>query len=261
MLNRHNFIDISMKIKNIGIVALFASFLAISACRSVNAPWKHYLTVINQCRDFCSPPESGYYRSGETIKFKTDKIYDASLYVILNDTYLTENDYEHDYLDYSFEMPDHDATLVFTMDSFYLDKDYTIIGVTSSYDEPINIITSKDIVEIKETKIPYEVYKSRRYGDNLNFPVTASTDKRDLDYNYDVLHNEPIVKAEDYAPTINTVVSEFTLTFKFFDGENFDFSFAVYDGVYIRQSSTNRYFKLKNGESVGPKIQYSSENQ
>lgn len=80
-------------------------------------------------------PKSGYYNAGDELLIRANILYDAQIYVFLNNELETTTSWTSDFKEWKIEMPSKDSTLVLTMDRFYATDVTTISKIFPSYME------------------------------------------------------------------------------------------------------------------------------
>lgn len=80
-------------------------------------------------------PKNGYYNAGVELLIRANILYDAQIYVFLNNELETTTSWTNDFNEWKIEMPSKDSTLVLTMDRFYATDVTTISKIIPSYME------------------------------------------------------------------------------------------------------------------------------
>lgn len=80
-------------------------------------------------------PKSGYYNAGDELLIRANILYDAQIYVFLNNELETTTSWTSDFNERKIKMPAKDSTLVLTMDRFYATDVTTISKIFPSYME------------------------------------------------------------------------------------------------------------------------------
>lgn len=80
-------------------------------------------------------PKSGYYNADDELLIRANILYDAQIYVFLNNELETTTSWANDFNERKIEMPSKDSTLVLTMDRFYATDVTTISKIIPSYME------------------------------------------------------------------------------------------------------------------------------
>ena len=80
-------------------------------------------------------PKSGYYNAGDELLIRANILYDAQIYVFLNNELETTTSWTSDFNERKIKMPAKDSTLVLTMDRFYVTDVTTISKIIPSYIE------------------------------------------------------------------------------------------------------------------------------
>lgn len=80
-------------------------------------------------------PKNGYYNAGDELLIRANILYDAQIYVFLNNELETTTSWTNDFNEWKIEMPSKDSTLVLTMDRFYATDVTTISKIIPSYME------------------------------------------------------------------------------------------------------------------------------
>ena len=243
-----------MKTKKIFLVSIYTSLFALSGCINMGGPNTRYLQVENLAKDFAQPPKSGHYKVGETVEFTVDLIYDAEIYVFLNEERLDNYKYDNEkgYRYFSFEMPKKDSTLVCTWDSQYYRKEWTLRSLYPSL-ECMDGLTIDDMVEIRQKTVVSGVNP-----DIAEPKEIITTDERDFEYNLNALFVEKLEEAEDYVTPDGNAISNFTFVFRK-NGEEKEFALSIDDYYYVYAPLRKTHFKYKNGHAGAPKIQYPNE--
>ena len=89
----------------------------------------------NTADSIISSPKSGYYNAGDELLIRANILYDAQVYVFLNNELETTTSWNNDFNEWKIEMPSKDSTLVLTMDRFYATDVTTISKIIPSYME------------------------------------------------------------------------------------------------------------------------------
>lgn len=89
----------------------------------------------NMADSIIKSPKSGYYNAGDELLIRANILYDAQIYVFLNNELKTTTSWTNDFNEWKIEMPSKDSTLVLTMDRFYATDVTTISKIIPSYME------------------------------------------------------------------------------------------------------------------------------
>lgn len=132
------------------------------------------------------------YKFGELVDIKIHPLYDADMYIYINDEYKANRYHsDYDYRGYRFYMPAEDVTLTFSGDKFYLDRYYSFNEVFSwanqlSLDEIKKVSLEEGYIGVNPDTQNNEVYFSKDSQDiksvfNITKQLLKKADKGTID--------------------------------------------------------------------------------
>ena len=224
--------------KKVLILITVLSTIGLMSCTDINENDFYTLTVDFSNTELASSriscPKSGKYKAGEKLEVQSHIIYDADLYVYLNENEVRQVEADG-YWIYSFEMPAIDSVLYITMDQFYGKDEYTFGEI---FHWPNYVKKLDDI-----TKVRYEIGEIGGSIDKLAY-VTYTEDKDDISLFYDLL-KEPLVRNKSTVVCDDGIYECITYYI-----DNNSYSFFIDDkGVYWHDFSSSEYFVFKNDRS------------
>ncbi|MCH5172417.1 MAG: hypothetical protein J1F31_06295 [Erysipelotrichales bacterium] len=190
-----------------------------------------------------SCPKSGSYKAGTILEVRSGIIYDADIYVYLNNSMIDKIDENQEWI-YRFKMPDKESSLYITMDRFFGKSEYTFQYL---FNWSNNIYEETDI-----TKIRYESEDSGESSDIL-IDVIYTEDRDDISLFYDLLQ-EPLVR---YNGELKKEEQQTSITYYI---NNYAYELTIINNniVYWWDFSSAAYFTFKNEQYEIPNISNAS---
>lgn len=229
------------------ISSLFISVSTLVACNTTNNNAKQYYLHVDSVDSSICPdlPKSGLYNEKDKISFKVKTVTDVTFYVFLNDVrqeYYKSDDQLGGYTYYEFEMPSMESYLTINSDPYYQNREYAFNEVVYGVDYIINNISNITSVSIQ----------SHNLGEDD--VVVTSRDKRDIEYNINILKNEKLVKAS--MPSKSDYKHTKTISFMIDDQVS---SLQYEPRIEYRDFSNLAFFTFAGGESAF-RINYPNPN-
>lgn len=227
------------------ISSLFISVSTSVACSTTNNDVKqYYLHVDNFDFSICPDlPKSGLYNEKDKISFKVKTVTDVTFYVFLNEERLFGwGEVIGDYMHYEFEMPSMESYLTINSNLYYQDREYAINEVVQGVDYIFNNINKITSVSIQ----------SHNLGEDD--VVVTSDDKRDIEYNVNILKNEKLVKAS--TPSKSDYKHTKTISFMINDRVS---SLQYEPRIEYRDFSNPTFFTFAN-EEISFRIEHPDPN-
>ncbi len=235
----YNTMVLNMKTNKLFLIlsSLFISVSTLVACNTTNNAKQYYLHVDSVDSSICPDlPKSGLYNEKEKISLKVKVVTDVTFYVFLNDerlNYDRREDQIGGYEYYEFEMPSMESYLTINSDLYYQDREYDFNEVVYGVDYIINNINNITSVSIQIHNLG---------EDDV---VVTSYDKRDIEYNVNILKNEKLVK--DLMPSKSDYKHTKTISFMINDQVA---SLQYEPRIEYWDFSNPTFFTFANGESA-----------
>lgn len=196
-------------------------------------------------------PKTAHYPENHPFRFKVGHVLDATLYVYLNDELLKpfkEDPTLDGYSYYEFKMPALDSTLVITSNRFYLNKTYSFVEV-------FPYLRSVTKESLKGVRIETGYFGVNPEGNKPT--IKYSEDKRDIEYNLDILNNQPLLKYDENQPIDGGNYRK--VTYILFSEGEYEIEIENSHVVY-RDFSSYQMFRFDSTPTKMPDIFYPQSN-
>lgn len=229
------------------VSSLFISVSTLVACNTTNNNTKqYYLHVDNFDSSICPDlPKSGLYNEKDKISFKVKTVTDVTFYAFLNEERLFGwgEEVVGGYIHYEFEMPSMESYLTINSNLFYQDREYTFNEVISDVGP---------ILAQKEFIVSVQIVTEDITSEDV---LVESYDKRDIDYNLNILQNEKLVKTS--MPSKSDYKHTKTIHFIYDNGNKSSIRYIPVIDYWDFSHPT--FFKLAN-EEISFEIKYPDPN-
>ncbi len=196
-------------------------------------------------------PKTAHYPENHPFSFKVGHVLDATLYVYLNNELLKpfkEDPTLDGYSYYEFKMPALDSTLVITSNRFYLDKAYSFVEVFPY----LSNITKESLKGVRIETGYFGVN-----SEDTKPTIKYSEDKRDIEYNLDILNNQFLLKYDENQPVEGGDYRKVTYVL-FSEGE---YEIEIENGhVVYRDFSSYQMFRFASASAIMPDVFYPQSN-
>lgn len=217
--------------------SLFISVSTLVACNTTNNAKQYYLHVDSVDSSICPDlPKSGLYNEKEKISLKVKVVTDVTFYVFLNEERLFGwgEEVVGGYIHYEFEMPSMESYLTINSNLFYQDREYTFNEVISGVGP---------ILAQKEFIVSVQIVTEDITSEDV---LEESYDKRDIDYNLNILQNEKLVKTS--MPSKSDYKHTKTIYFIYDNGNKSSIRYIPV--IEYWDFSNPTFFTFANGESA-----------
>ena len=236
----YNTMVLNMKTNKLFLIlsSLFISVSTLVACNTTNNAKQYYLHVDGSVDPSICPdlPKSGLYSEKERISFKVKTVTDVTFYAFLNEERLFGwgEEVVGGYIHYEFEMPSMESYLTINSNLFYQDREYTFNEVISGVGP---------ILAQKEFIVSVQIVTEDITSEDV---LEESYDKRDIDYNLNILQNEKLVKAS--MPSKSDYKHTKTIYFIYDNGNQSSIRYIPV--IEYWDFSNPTFFTFANGESA-----------
>ncbi len=216
--------------------SLFISVSTLVACNTTNNAKQYYLHVDSVDSSICPDlPKSGLYNEKDKISFKVKTVADEIYYAFLNGErlYGWQAEVVGGDIHYEFEMPSMESYLTINSNLFYQDREYTFNEVSSSVGP---------ILAQKEFIVSVQIVTEDITSEDV---LEESYDKRDIDYNLNILQNEKLVKTS--MPSKSDYKHTKTIYFIYDNGNKSSIRYIPV--IEYWDFSNPTFFTFANGES------------
>lgn len=229
------------------VSSLFISVPTLVACNTTNNNVKQYYLHVDSVDSSICPdlPKSGLYNEKDKISFKVKTVTDVTFYAFLNEERLIGwgEEVVGGYMHYEFEMPSMESYLTINSNLFYQDREYTFVEVISD----VGVILAQ-----KESIVSVQIVTEDITSEDV---LVESYDKRDIDYNLNILQNEKLVKTS--MPSKSDYKHTKTIYFIYDNGNKSSIRYIPVIDYWDFSHPT--FFKLAN-EEISFKIEHPDPN-